>query len=297
MKAAISTGPETHLDHLAPICFSRNIPLIVTDLRHLDIAKAFYPMVESRYVPLSEMTLEYIAKNFNEIVTCGKFWAMELQPLVKLFFNKTIRFVFAPHGYSDKEDLLKMPVEQDIELSYEKEGNYRLWFYNEHKSHFDALAAKFFQTEKKVVLYAPTWETKATSSSFFESIDAVIQALGEHYHLLIKLHPLLEENDPAAFHRILGKYEKEFIVDFPAIYPLLEKTDIYLGDFSSIGYDFLAYDRPLFFLKEGGKLQECGQLFRGSVEDPQKELSDVRKQLYENVFGQKNPRSLKRTGS
>lgn len=283
---AISTGPETHLDHLAPLCAQLDIPLIVTNEEHLDLGKRFYPMIEIKYVPLADLTLEYLAQNFNTIVTCGKFWAMELKPLIKMVYHKELRFVFAPHGYSDKENLLGMPIEQDIELTYKELGNLRYEFYQQHKNHFDQLAAEFFSSEKPTVLYTPTWETKATSTSFFESTGAIVDALAEKYNLLIKLHPLLEENDPARFYRIIGKYEDRarFILNFPAIYPLLDKTDIYLGDFSSIGYDFLTYNRPMFFLKQGGKLMECGEPFLGSVEGKQEYLSTMRKKTYAQVF-------------
>jgi len=299
MIAAITTGPETHLDHLAPLCFLLEIPLILTDDRQMDIAREFYPMIDLQYIPLSELTLDYIANHFDTTVTCGKFWAMELKPLIKLFFNKELRILFAPHGNSDKEAFLDMPITQDIDLVYGPQmkllkkgrpfveiGNLRWWFYQNHKTHFDHLAEKFF-VGKKTILYAPTWESKASTTSFFEQIDGVTDLVEKDYNLLVKLHPLLEENDPAKFYRILGEYENKvtFIQRFPAIYPLLEKTDIYLGDYSSIGYDFLTYNRPMFFLKEGGVLNQCGELFKGCVDNPQKNLSSIRQKIYQEAFG------------
>lgn len=288
MIVAISTGPETHLDHLAPLCALWEIPLIVTNENHFELGKKFYPMVDIRYVPFSELTLEAIAY-FDTIVTCGKFWAMELKPMLKLLYQKELRFVFVPHGFSDKEELLNMPVDQDIHLTYKELGNLRYEFYHQHKAHFDQLAAEFFDTEKKSILYAPTWETTATSTSFFESTGSIIDALATKYNLLIKLHPLLEDNDPARFHRIIGKYESKarFILNFPAVYPLLEKSAIYLGDFSSVGYDFLTYNRPMFFLKQGGRLCECGEPFKGSIESVQEHLSPIREKTYSATFGQR----------
>ncbi|MDN3506124.1 MAG: CDP-glycerol glycerophosphotransferase family protein [Simkaniaceae bacterium] len=286
MFVAISTGPSTHLDHLAPLCYLLEIPLIVTEKEHLTLGKKFYPMVNIQYISLSDLSLDHIAKHYDTILTCGKFWALELKPLMQMLYNKEIRFVFSPHGYSDKEELLNKPVAQDIDLRYEEMGNVRHWFYQKHKEHLDALAEGFFKTDKKTVLYAPTWETTATPTSFFESTSRIIEELKDSYHLLIKLHPLLEENDPASFHQILGKYETKatFILEFPPVYPLLEKTDIYLGDFSSVGYDFLVYDRPMFFLKSGGRLQKCGELYTGDIRGDQKKLSEVRRSTYQNAF-------------
>lgn len=296
---AISTGPTTHLDHLAPLCEELEIPLIVTEPDHEELAQIFYPMIETRYIPLQDLHLDYLA-NWDGIVTCGKFWAMELGPALRLVKGADVRFFFAPHGHSDKEELLDNPTPQDIDFVYGPRmkktrnnpraiemGNIRRAFYLKHKEHFDKLAAPFFQTEKQIVLYAPTWESRATPSSFFNRIDDIVPLLSKDYELLIKLHPLLEENNPALYHRAIGKYESEatFIENFPAIYPLLEKTDIYLGDHSSIGYDFLCYDRPLFFLSQKGALMECGQKFTGSLDDPQRELSSVRKKYVDDVFG------------
>jgi hypothetical protein len=285
MTVAISTGPETHLDHLAPFCALLNIPLIVTSQEHLDLGQKFYPMVDIQLIDLPELTLEYLATHFETIVTCGKFWAMELRPMIKLLYKKELNFVFIPHGYSDKEDLLGRTVDQDIHFTYRDIGNFRHHFYLQHQAHFDRLAEGYFNHQKSV-LYAPTWQTTATSTSFFDSTGTIIEALASDYNLLIKLHPLLEENDPVQFHRILGKYENRarFILNFPPVYPLLDKAAVYLGDYSSIGYDFLTYNRPMFFLKQGGKLSNCGEPFLGDIESKQEHLSAIRQQTYEEVF-------------
>lgn len=299
---AISTGPETHLDHLAPICALFDVPLIVTEEAHLELGHRFYPMCDIRYIPIGELSLEYIAKNMDVVIECGKFWAMELKPALKLLHNKDLKVVFAPHGHSDKEAFLDAPIEQDVRLVYGPNrgkgiemGNLRLEFYLEYKAHFDELAAPFFDGDKESVLYAPTWESKASPTSVFERIDEVVDRFASSHQLLVKLHPLLEETHPAHYHRILGKHDKRacFIEKFPPIYPLLERSDIYLGDFSSIGYDFLYFDRPMYFLKSGGPLEQCGKPFQGELTGAQKTLSPQRKKLYRETFGdKKTPREL-----
>jgi CDP-glycerol glycerophosphotransferase (TagB/SpsB family) len=69
---------------------------------------------------------------------------------------------------------------------------------------------------------------------------------------MIKLHPFLETFHPAHTFAITEKYKNIdgllFIAKFPSIYPILSISDIYIGDFSSIGYDFLFFNRPMFFL-------------------------------------------------
>ncbi len=286
--AAISTGPITHLDHLAPICDWLKIPLVVVEHKSWELGKQFYPMVDIHYVPLEKLTLAYLATNFDAIVTCGKFWAMELKPVLKQLFQKEMRFIFAPHGRSDKEDFLDKPIEQDLQLVYKAQsekdlsiGNIRKAFYEKYRSHFDALAAPFFAAKKPTVLYAPTWKTTATGTSFFSQAENIIERLKVNYHLIVKLHPLLEENNPALYHRIIGKHEQDatFIETFPPVYPILDKTDIYLGDYSSVGYDFLSYNRPMYFLKDGGKLSSCGELFSQPF-GKQIELAPKREKLY-----------------
>jgi hypothetical protein len=95
----------------------------------------------------------------------------------------------------------------------------------------------------------------------------------------------------------LGKYDNRrgvyFLNEFPAIYPLLEKVSAYIGDHSSIGYDFLYYDRPLYFLekKEKAPLQECGRAvedikeLEGWLKEDGKEFSEKRRELYCYAFG------------
>lgn len=295
---AISTGPETHLDHLAPICEALSIPLLVTEPDHEELAQLFYPMVEVRYAPLQDLHLKALAE-WDTIITTCKFWALELRPTLELIQKKEVRFVFTPHGHSDKEDFINSPIEQDIDLVYGpamKEtrrntdaiemGNIRHPFYLKYQNHFDRLAAPFFKSDKQAVLYAPTWQSTGSPTSFFNSVDTVVEQLSKDYNLLIKLHPLLEENNPALYHRAIGRYGSQatFIERFPAIYPLLEKTAIYLGDHSSIGYDFLAYDRPMYFLSEGGALAKCGRPYRGRVDEDQKELSEMREARHAQVF-------------
>lgn len=304
--AAISTGPLTHLDHLAPLCYLLNAPLIVTDSKHYELGKKFYPMVDLQYIAFEDLSLEYLAKAFDQIIGCGKFWAMELKPLLEMLYNKKMRFIFSPHGNSDKESFLDQVADQDIDLVYGPQmarmrkghavemGNIRRWFYEEHKIFFDAITSSgvFHRCDpnKKTILYAPTWETKATTSSFFHSVGPLIEELGKEYNLLIKLHPLLEENNPALFYKLLGKYEEEahFVLDFPLIYPLLEKSSIYIGDFSSIGYDFLYYNRPMFFIQAQGRLAQCGEPYLGRqcLDNEQIELSKIKRELYLDAFGE-----------
>src|SRR6185436_7753423 len=80
---------------------------------------------------------------------------------------------------------------------------------------------------------------------------------------IIKLHPLLEQKNPEKFYPIIKYADRKNIVvvhDFPAVFPILSRVDLFLGDFSSVGYDFLAFERPMGFVMGDKKslLHTCG---------------------------------------
>ena len=269
---AILTGPDTHLDHLGVLSSVLKIPLVVTDEKNLQIAQQMYPDLDVRLHGLDELSLDHLASNYDVIFETGKFFAAELKPFIELLFRKKMHFVFCPHGNSDKGHSLKNHVEQDISLVYGdhicdllketgaaekirrtiRTGNYRYPYYLKHQPFFDIGAGKSvqpFQENKPIILYAPTWNDKENPTSFFLETDRIIEELSSSYNLLIKLHPFLIEDHPAHTYRMMARYENHpaalFLTDFPPIYPLLSRCALYLGDYSSIGYDFLAFDRPL----------------------------------------------------
>lgn len=82
--------------------------------------------------------------------------------------------------------------------------------------------------------------------------------------LIIKPHPHLQCPLESTSRIIVLK-------DYPPIYPLLAQVDAYLGDMSSIGYDFLTFRRPLLFYNPqkrdpqkdpGLYLTQCGKRIR-----------------------------------
>lgn len=291
--AAISTGPDTHLDHLGVLALLLEIPLIVTDRKSYELAHIFYPQARTQFVEPQDLSLEFLVKHFDLLFSCGKYWYMELSPIMKLLFQKNMRFVLCPHGNSDKgstlSDALHPP--QDIALIYGEHmrnllqqngalsrvgtsvvtGNWRYPFYRRHREFYDALAEEKifsrFDKQKLTILYAPTWSSKENPTAFYEATLELIQQLKDDYNLLIKPHPLLEEDQPGYLADLQSKCADlphvACVMEFPAIYPILSRADIYIGDFSSIGYDFLAFDKPLYFfnLKKTSHpplLYQCG---------------------------------------
>jgi len=333
----ISTGPDSHLDHLGVLCAILDIPLVVTEHKKFQLAQKFYPQCQTHFIDLEDLSLEYLAKQFDVIFECGKFWSLELLPLFELLFQKKMRIVFCPHGNSDKGHSLvnsSQHVPQDIALVYGKQmidyltnsgaiqqigrivrtGNYRYAFYRKNREFYDALAEeeifKKFDKTKKTLLYAPTWSDKENPTSFFAFCSKIIDQLSSRFNVLIKLHPLLEEYHPAETYAVLGRYEYSkgifFLTKFPPIFPLLNFCDFYLGDFSSVGYDFLAFNKPLYFInplpeliknEEGRFLHRCGleipsdawncldDFFFDTLETNQQDFSPLRRKIYRYAFG------------
>ena len=296
--AAFNTGPEFHaLDHIAPLAALMDMPLITTEERNYELALRYYPQIEVRHMPDLEFQLALIAEQFDVLFEC-KYWAPHLKSLFHRLYKKEMRLVFCPHGQSDKgfqAPLLAPYALQDMVLVYGNlliqmlkdlavwpsiaqhvvVGNYRLQFYQRHRAFYDRLAEKEVPLNKKnkTLLYAPTWRDADGATSFFTQGAKVISQLPSDWNLIIKLHPLLEQRDPSRFYAVAALVDKKpnaFLIDaFPPVYPILSLADIYLGDASSVGYDFLFFQRPLYFFptEHPGKLFSCGRVI-----DPRKDV-------------------------
>ena len=117
--------------------------------------------------------------------------------------------------------------------------------------------------------------------------------------------------------RMIEKYEMNdrvsFILDFPPIFPLLAISDIYIGDFSSIGYDFLGFNKPMFFLNQpkrdpktdpGLYLYQCGieirpdeyptiyDIIKKSLPQDSFLFGKIRKEIDEYTFGPRKSEEL-----
>ena len=86
---------------------------------------------------------------------------------------------------------------------------------------------------------------------------------------MLKLHPHAEAQAPLV-DRLVALAARPGIVvlrNESLVFPWLERADAYVGDMSSLAYDFLAYDRPMVFLNRaagsaadasGSRLFACG---------------------------------------
>lgn len=258
-------------------------------------------------------------------------------------WKKKTRFIYHFHGCSDKgyhskwidsdghindvdllllygqrmKDLLKDKNLIDKPRSILEVGNYRLAYYLKHKRFFDQkVHADIFSKFKRdlpVLFYAPTWQDHENSCSFFQLSTRLIQDLSKEFNILMKLHPNMtlktSQYDPTNALKVIQDYaclENVLVLPFyPLIYPLIEYSSFYLGDFSSVGYDVLAFNKPMFFLNvndrplndKGSHLFQCGtvlntsninslkDLLSSSLKKPQNPFIEIQNKTYHYAFG------------
>lgn len=200
--------------------------------------------------------------------------------------------------------------------SYAFTGNYRYVYFLKHQAFYRSLIQEKvmskFHKEKPTLLYAPSWNDPEGSGSLFKAHKWVIDQLPNHYNLIVKAHPYfhvhLKDSNYDEYQTLLKRYSSKpnvlFLENFPLIYPLLDQVVGYIGDYSSIGYDALAFSLPLFFLNhnernkedKGAYLHRCGQTFTPKdfsklYEEIEKSLKqpdpyqEIKEKTYEYAFG------------
>jgi CDP-glycerol glycerophosphotransferase (TagB/SpsB family) len=255
--------------------------------------------------------------------------------------QKRIHAIWCPHGNSDKGAgifYLEALQKEEAALLYGKQmidsfkrkgvydqllgkvitGNFRHQFFLENLEFYNQAVAKEITAKlpkaSKTLLYAPTWQDYEKSTSFFDAIKPLIETLPADHNLIIKLHPNLILQEEFKVEEILGRYEDRlnvlFLTDFPPIYALLSVVDIYIGDMSSLGYDFLLFDKPMFFLNQNARdvendlgtyLFRCGvtiapedypqihQVIADYFQYELRNFSEIRKDVYHYAFGHSKP--------
>ncbi len=244
------------------------------------MASQFYPALDLRVLDRLEAA-HLLVNEYPVFLTC-----LSRPNIEQLFFfaqtvaQKRIISIWCPHGQSDKGHLSgfmktlqderamllygpKM-VEQlrDYDIlekvqGYATTGNYRYEDYLAHKTFYDQKAQEALKSLKKAsrtYLYAPTWNDSEESSSFLSAYHLLIEHLPKDTNLIIKPHPNLIFQEEQLFekirHELLGNPHILLLDNFPLVFPLLARCDVYIGDASSIGYDFLMFDKPMVFLNE-----------------------------------------------
>lgn len=333
-------------EHSAPIACILDIPIVCDDLETIFLFKKFYPNLKCKLkswtMPYLVENFSTIFYGFN--TTDLTFKEMHQELIKKNPDNPTYKlptkFIYHFHGCSDKRwftanghfkdvDQVLFYGQRMIDIFKELEiyehvvsegivGNYRYAYYLHNQNFFDDLADKEifsqFEKEQPTILYAPTWMDATRASSIFKAYKPIIENLPDHYNLLIKLHPNLshqfEHYDPVPLYELFDKHSKKGNVVispfFPCIYPLLKKCCAYLGDYSSVGYDALSFNLPMFFLNHDTRclktdktayLLNAGHniyfndfsrifsIIEKHLPLDKKKFGEIRKKMYEYAFG------------
>ncbi|MBI5273804.1 MAG: CDP-glycerol glycerophosphotransferase family protein [Chlamydiales bacterium] len=257
------------IDHIAPFCCINTIPLFATEQDIVSAIEKYYPHTNVHLV--SYANFPTITLGFDEIISCH--WTCNLKQiyfLAEILLKKEISTIWLPHGMSDKgfnhslKQLLKDEKKAFVygskmkqELFIENEhvscvGNFRYKYFNEHASFYHQTTQALWKIDKKKknILFAPTWVDANYKDAFFSACDTLCKELSHDYQLWIKLHPRTEKEYEYHILQLKETYTNcIYLENIPFIYPILQFIDLYIGDYSSIGYDFLLFDRPMIFLE------------------------------------------------
>lgn len=339
MKKGVGLIPATeihYVDHLGVIASIMGMPLLFVEEADYEIAKKYYPGIHHEIAEFNELNPEYLIANYD-VLFMSDYWNRDefhrSYELLEKKYSKRLRCVHCPHGFSDKGFYLRECVNEDITLvygqnmldmfkhekvfeklnSYVVTGNYRYTYFKKYKEFYELLVKEEIfnrlDRSKPTILYAPTWLDGEESTTFFDVPNHLFSQLPSDYNMIVKLHPHLELDDVSKYYHIIGKYSEKpnmiFLKDFP-VYPLLACADIFISDLSSMGYDFLTFNRPMYFLNRhkrdkktdrGLYLYRCGteimaedyakiyQVIANSVSGDQKKFSKIRSEVYQYTFG------------
>lgn len=112
---------------------------------------------------------------------------------------------------------------------------------------------RLFENDRKTVIYCPTWRKGNISSiEFFLDNPAVIEQIVADYNLIVKPHPNIFNHSRKLYNRkIVDKLERIpgiKLVRSGNVMPWFRQSDLYIGDISASGYEWLYFDRPMVFL-------------------------------------------------
>lgn len=274
-----------YLDHIAPFCALLNWPLLISDPALRECAEKLYPDLTIISTPNPPHLGPWITKRFSHIVSCSpRFFLQELFTPQKL-----PNTLWLPHGNSDKGQIrpyYRALYGEETILVYGQKmidffkqgalcesrmiciGAYRKRYFETMHHRTICALPTFQQPNQPLLLYAPTWDDWEQNGTFFTAFESIAHYLPKSINLLVKLHPNTWLKKRPFIESWIGKYTTEnlrFLEEDLPIYPLLSQCSALLSDRSSIGYDFLFFNRPLFFLdphrkKRGRDLLSCGEI-------------------------------------
>jgi CDP-Glycerol:Poly(glycerophosphate) glycerophosphotransferase len=110
-----------------------------------------------------------------------------------------------------------------------------------------------FENDKKTIIYCPTWRKENISSIeiFLNHLD-VIEQLVKDYNLIVKPHPNIFNPDRQFYDQNivdrLYRLSKVRLILSGNVMPWFAQADLFVGDISAAGYEWLYFNKPMVFL-------------------------------------------------
>lgn len=267
-----------YFDHLAPLCSLLDIPLLTTDKKSKKELLENYPKLIVRAYEIETSPQEILKDGFTELLTCLP------RPLLEEFFffdlqlqQKRLLTIWTSHGMSDKStfnNYFEGLIHEEIILYYGPllkkrllesllkdktmipTGNYRQLYYQTHRKYYLKMIEKSFggiDHSMRTLLFTPTWDDVEHLGTSVQEILTLIKHLPDNYFLILQLHPNTQRQHPIAYEKlkeVAGEKPNLYLSEATLIYPLLDFVDVVLSDYSSVVYDAIALEKPLFVIKK-----------------------------------------------
>ena len=112
---------------------------------------------------------------------------------------------------------------------------------------------RLFDNDRQTIIYCPTWRKRGISSieRFLDNLDGVDQ-IRQDYNLIVKPHPnIFNPNRPFYDPMIVARLQQISgikLIRSGNVMPWFAQADLFIGDISAAGYEWLYFDRPAVFL-------------------------------------------------
>ncbi len=274
-----------YVDHLAPFCVLADCPLIVCEESLAELARRYYPGLKVIEADPFRLQLP------KRIVSC------DTRPLLQAAFPQLgdAEIYWLPHGNSDKgwtipffealqseiclvygQKMIDFMDRKNVRAKIIRVGNFRKRYFLKYRDLYRRTVEKeiavHLPKSEKNFLYAPTWEDAEGNGSFWKVFPVLLGALPNDCNLWVKIHPNTRRRFSLELEALQGRFGNKpnlfLLPEFPPVYPLLDFCSAYIGDMSSIGYDFLTFDKPLYFIHPSKGEENSRFLYRCGLEIP-----------------------------
>ena len=112
---------------------------------------------------------------------------------------------------------------------------------------------RVFDNDKKTVIYCPTWRKQNISSlELFLDHPGIVAEISRACNLIVKPHPNIFNPDRQYYDQRLVDRLQGLpgikLVRTGNVMPWFEQADLFVGDISAAGYEWLYFDRPAVYL-------------------------------------------------